>query len=93
MGLTGHLPPPPPECAPLEAYIYQCIGAALPPLVSPTHHENAALKGGQALDKRIDGVDVEVIAWFVQEQDVGLGEGQLQGGSSNRGKGWLSEGH
>jgi hypothetical protein len=35
------------------------------------------LEGGEALNERVHGVNVQVVGGLVQQQDVRLGEGQL----------------
>ena len=54
------------------------------------------------LDEGVDGINVQVIAWLIQKQDVRLGESELGGGEhsiyqgtrgrgSQRGRGWSQE--
>ena len=34
------------------------------------------------LDEGVDGINVQVIAWLIQKQDVRLGESELGGGGA-----------
>ena len=55
----------------------QLINRRLDQILIVTDHQNGTFEQRESLDQRIDGVHIEMIARFVQQQDVRFAPGDL----------------
>ena len=60
----------------MQAHNGTCTGMQIHRYAEP-YHEYAAFEHSQALDERIAGINIQVVAGLIKEQDVWLRPGHL----------------